>query len=526
MNQRDEALYLKHYVKQRPDNQMAWYLLGRQYLELGKEAKANYCFLKAGEIYEAFERKRHPIVDSQIAARERKLAAEAWFRRRARRARRLRSALALLLLGAALFALPLSARGPDTASEAQPAVAAREGAAGVARENAANDAGHDTGNDTGYDFADDTSRQPPGAAGASGDAEQVFIAYAPGRAGSEDGEESRERAIGAALSSLLQPGRVAGRGIAAELEQSSGYRLWPGGAAARMAVNFSPEHGTATVSYYDAALCRCEPEDGAEANALLASYAQSQEQLWVLMSAMHQFHADHQRWPEQLEELAAPYPYNYLAGEGSEMAAMFAPLATHLKQQYGNASAGDQGGKPLEPQEPADRAFTAMPALPISAEGGLGQAVSDLPQQPLEIIIDKQHYRLGLISGDVLIRSYPVGLGGSRTPEGSFRISEKVRNPNGKPDGEFGSRGMQLSDTQYAIHGTNHPASIGADDSLGCIRLHPAHIEELYDLVPLGTKITIASNVLPAQLVQPAAPFSLAPRHNEEHAGHIYRWLQ
>lgn len=510
MNHREEALYLKHYVKQRPDNQMAWYLLGRQYLELGKEAKANYCFLKAGEVYEAFERKRHPIVDSQIAARERRLAAEAWFRRRARRAQRLRGALALLLLAAALFVQPLGAHGPGAALDEQPA-ADPEGAPDVPRGNAASD---DGGQDGG---------QPSVGYDAGRDGKRVIIAYAAGTDGSDDEEASRERAIGEALASLLQPGMVAGRGIAAELQQASGYRLWAGGAEARMSVDHQPEDGTAMVSYYDAELCRCEAEDGTAANSVLDGYAEGQEQLWVLMSAMHQFHADHQRWPEHLQELIAPYPHNYLAGEGSEMAAWFGPLAEQLKQQSGSKGPGEPGGNS---PKPADGAPQAMPAIRIGTESETVQASSNLPQQPLEIVIDKQNYRLGLVSGDVLIRSYPVGLGGDRTPEGSFHISEKVRNPNGKPDGEFGSRGMQLSDTQYAIHGTNHPASIGADDSLGCIRLHPADIEELYDLVPLGTKITIASNVLPVQLVQPAVPFSLEPRHNEENAGHIYRWLQ
>ncbi|MBW7460093.1 L,D-transpeptidase, partial [Paenibacillus sepulcri] len=63
MEQQDDMAYLKRYVQNHPDNRMAWYLLGKQYVIEEKEAKANYCFLKAGSIYEAFERKQHPLAN-------------------------------------------------------------------------------------------------------------------------------------------------------------------------------------------------------------------------------------------------------------------------------------------------------------------------------------------------------------------------------------------------------------------------------------------------------------------------------
>ena len=74
---------------------------------------------------------------------------------------------------------------------------------------------------------------------------------------------------------------------------------------------------------------------------------------------------------------------------------------------------------------------------------------------------------------------------------------KKVRNPNGKSNGEFGSRGMTLSDTLYAIHGTNKPSSIGKDESHGCVRMQQADVEELYNMVTHETKVTIGKGVLP-----------------------------
>ncbi|MBW7459993.1 L,D-transpeptidase, partial [Paenibacillus sepulcri] len=153
-------------------------------------------------------------------------------------------------------------------------------------------------------------------------------------------------------------------------------------------------------------------------------------------------------------------------------------------------------------------------------------AQMELPDKPLSIIVDQENRTLAVVSGDVIIRSYNVGLGGEKTPSGSFYISEKVKNPNGRDDGEFGSRGMTLSGTRYAIHGTDEPQSIGKDESHGCVRMNKEDVEELFDLVPLGTKVEIKSGVLPADAPKPAAErFSLQPMQDETNPEVVYRWL-
>jgi lipoprotein-anchoring transpeptidase ErfK/SrfK len=133
-------------------------------------------------------------------------------------------------------------------------------------------------------------------------------------------------------------------------------------------------------------------------------------------------------------------------------------------------------------------------AAPSSQTSGSASPLAE----PLRIVVDKAQHRLALLSGNRIVRLYAVGLGGDRTPEGEFEIIEKVRNPNNKSNGDFGSRGMTLSDTQYAIHGTNKPESIGKDESLGCVRMGQQDLEELYDMVPHGTKVTIGKNLLPS----------------------------
>lgn len=50
---------------------------------------------------------------------------------------------------------------------------------------------------------------------------------------------------------------------------------------------------------------------------------------------------------------------------------------------------------------------------------------------------------------------------------------------------------MGLSVAGYGIHGTNAPASIGHAASHGCIRMRQQDLEELFELVEIGTPVEI-----------------------------------
>ena len=105
-----------------------------------------------------------------------------------------------------------------------------------------------------------------------------------------------------------------------------------------------------------------------------------------------------------------------------------------------------------------------------------------------------------------LPRTYPVAIGANpdgadkreagdqRTPEGAFRVCQKLR--LSRPHGGYGPYWLRL-DTRRAgwegigIHGTNKPYAIGTKATAGCVRLHNDHITELYHLIPLGTLVEI-----------------------------------
>ena len=50
---------------------------------------------------------------------------------------------------------------------------------------------------------------------------------------------------------------------------------------------------------------------------------------------------------------------------------------------------------------------------------------------------------------------------------------------------------MTLSGSEYAIHGTNKPESIGKFASYGCIRMLNQDITDLYQRVNVGTQVVV-----------------------------------
>lgn len=120
----------------------------------------------------------------------------------------------------------------------------------------------------------------------------------------------------------------------------------------------------------------------------------------------------------------------------------------------------------------------------------------------LLIEIDVATRRLRLFEEDKVIKEYPVAVGKSKTPSplGEWKVVQKSLHwGNG-----FGTRWMGLNVPWgiYGIHGTNKPGSIGTYASHGCIRMFNRDVEDLYPLVPAGTRVRIVENgkIFPANL--------------------------
>ena len=61
----------------------------------------------------------------------------------------------------------------------------------------------------------------------------------------------------------------------------------------------------------------------------------------------------------------------------------------------------------------------------------------------------------------------------------------------GGPGNPLGARALYLGNTVYRIHGTNQPQTIGTAVSSGCFRLVNNDVVDLYDRIPVGTKVIV-----------------------------------
>ena len=63
--------------------------------------------------------------------------------------------------------------------------------------------------------------------------------------------------------------------------------------------------------------------------------------------------------------------------------------------------------------------------------------------------------------------------------------------PGGHPMNPLGVRALYLGSSTYRIHGTDAPWTIGTAASKGCIRMYNEDVLDLYQRVPVGTKVTV-----------------------------------
>lgn len=116
--------------------------------------------------------------------------------------------------------------------------------------------------------------------------------------------------------------------------------------------------------------------------------------------------------------------------------------------------------------------------------------------EEIEIRINPLKNELLVLMNKAPFKKYPVALGTPQTPTpvGEYTVINKYKNW----DSGFGSRwiGLNVPWGTYGIHGTNKPHSIGRDASHGCIRMLNRDVEEIYELVQIGTKVHILGHVL------------------------------
>jgi len=190
---------------------------------------------------------------------------------------------------------------------------------------------------------------------------------------------------------------------------------------------------------------------------------------------------------------------------------------------------------------PSDNIMVA-PDQPALRDDGNGSA-SVLPERfrrqvvalntreaPGTVIIDTGNTTLYFVLGQGRAIRYGVGVGREGfTWAGTQTITRKAEWPDwhppaemiarqpylprfmaGGPGNPLGARAMYLGSSEYRIHGTNDPSTIGKFVSSGCIRLTNEDVADLFSRVDVGTKVVVLPKNAPHLEARGAAVRPLA----------------
>lgn len=185
---------------------------------------------------------------------------------------------------------------------------------------------------------------------------------------------------------------------------------------------------------------------------------------------------------------------------------MGATLATPALLRAQSTDAFPQNEPAIREEIPVQRnisAFKQQDWRDHFDELGVGCLLADISSRAL-------HYWGG---DGVTYRLYPssVPMSEELTRRGYSRIVRKRENPSwtptqnmrerdptlpqriegGVPGNPLGTRAMYLDWPAYLVHGTHDTRKIGRQSSSGCIGLYNQHVEELYELVQIGTQVRL-----------------------------------
>jgi LysM repeat protein len=122
---------------------------------------------------------------------------------------------------------------------------------------------------------------------------------------------------------------------------------------------------------------------------------------------------------------------------------------------------------------------------------------------PFNALISLEKRQLTLLLDGRYAGRFAIGIGAEHPPqEGTYSVSDKVINPvyrsrdraidGGNPSNPLGGRWIGFGPgRELGIHGTDRPENIGRTDLPGSISLSPRDVEDVYDILSLGSKVII-----------------------------------
>jgi lipoprotein-anchoring transpeptidase ErfK/SrfK len=173
--------------------------------------------------------------------------------------------------------------------------------------------------------------------------------------------------------------------------------------------------------------------------------------------------------------------------------------APHAQAQVGGGDGDQPGYVPNADEEQLDPRWEKTVVFYRTTEA------------PGTIVVNTNERFLYIVQGNGRALRYGIGVGRDGFQwQGLVRITKKQEWPDwtpppemiqrqpylprwmaGGPGNPLGARALYLGNTVYRIHGTNMPQTIGTKVSSGCFRLTNPDVSDLYDRVPVGTKVII-----------------------------------
>jgi len=209
-------------------------------------------------------------------------------------------------------------------------------------------------------------------------------------------------------------------------------------------------------------------------------------------------------------------------------AATFAFATALLAVPFASASAQTLGYVPTQPQAyqqgPSySQGYLSEPAQTADEDARLPdrlrkQVVSfDRGEPAGTIVIDTGNTYLYYVLGNGRAIRYGVGVGREGfTWSGVQSVSRKAEWPDwhppaemiarqpylprfvaGGPGNPLGARAMYLGSSEYRIHGTNDPTTIGKFVSSGCIRMTNEDVTDLFSRVNIGARVVVLPKNVP-----------------------------
>lgn len=133
------------------------------------------------------------------------------------------------------------------------------------------------------------------------------------------------------------------------------------------------------------------------------------------------------------------------------------------------------------------------------------------PHKPGTIIVDTEERYLFLVEANGRARRYGVGVGRPGFQwAGEHKVTRKAEWPDwvpppamlkrvpslpksmeGGPNNPLGARALYLGSTEFRIHGSNEPWTIGQAVSSGCFRMRNEDVTDLYERVKVGARVIV-----------------------------------